>query len=133
MLDTEPVQYSFFLSGPPTSVQLSGPVAVHHNSEYVYQCRVGGGQPRPEVRWSVRDHLGNTREVAGDWMEEGVARMILETQDVEKKLEITCAAENPSGRASHTISVHTHCKYSYNIKQVLLMLLGYRSSYFCPY
>jgi hypothetical protein len=89
---------------------VTGPTTIKQDKDYEYQCVVGGGKPEPEVEWFVKDSLGNSKAVAGDRTEEGVTKMILRTQDADRRMEITCAAENPSGRASHTIGVHMQCK-----------------------
>ena len=91
-------------------MQVTGPLNIQQDKDYEYQCVVGGGKPVPEVAWYVKDSLGNSKAVAGDRIEEGVAKMILRTEDADRRMEITCSAENPSGRASHTIAVNMQCK-----------------------
>ena len=68
----------------------------------------------PEVNWFVKDSLGNIKAVEGDRTEEGLAKMMLRTEDADRRMEITCSAENPSGRASHTIGVHMQCKICFS-------------------
>lgn len=96
-------------------MHFSGPAAIHQNRDYQYQCKVEGGKPSPDIRWHVKDHLGNSKDVVGERVEEGVSQMLLRTDDADRKIEITCAAENPSGKASHTISIHMHCKISKDV------------------
>ena len=106
-------------------MQVTGPLSIQQNKEYEYQCAVGGGKPAPEVAWYVKDSLGNSKAVAGDRIEEGVAKMMLRTKDADRKMEITCAAENPSGRASHTIGVHMQCKHCFSFISPLDDLLSF--------
>ena len=104
---------------------MTGPLNIQQGKEYEYQCTVWGGKPKPEVAWFVKDSLGNSKTVEGGRTEEGVAKMILRTEDADRRMEITCSAENPSGRASHTIAVHMHCKIYFSFISPLDDLLSF--------
>ena len=67
-----------------------------------------GGNPVPEITWTVSDHLGKTKEQKGGLIGPGL--MVLKTGSEERKLTIICVGENTQGRVSHTKRVHTHCK-----------------------
>merc|ERR1711892_1513574 len=62
---------------PPTNAAISGPKTIHHDDEFPYECSVEGGIPAPEITWTVRDHLGNTKEVKGEMIGQGLSRMQL--------------------------------------------------------
>jgi hypothetical protein len=71
---------------------------------------VDGGNPAPEITWTVSDHLGETKEQKGELIGAGLSRMMLKTGSEERMLTINCVGENTQGRVSHSKHVHTHCK-----------------------
>ena len=66
--------------GAPTSVKISGPDTINHNSNYSYTCKAEGGNPRPSLRWKVNDVL-----MAGE-EEEGLARLTVLTGEEETQV-----------------------------------------------
>ena len=99
----------FYLATPRNAV-ISGPEVIHHEKEFTYECAVDGGNPAPEITWTVSDQLGQTKEQKGELIGEGLSRMMLKTGSEERMLTINCVGENTQGRVSHTKHVHTHCK-----------------------
>ena len=89
--------------GAPTSVKISGPDTINHNSNYSYTCKAEGGNPRPSLRWKVNDVL-----MAGE-EEEGLARLTVLTGEEEKKMTVSCVAENSLGVVSR--SLHVDAEY----------------------
>merc|ERR1712106_418007 len=92
----------------PTNAAISGPETVHHEDEFTYECSVEGGNPEPEISWTVSDHLGETKEMKGQKMGPGLPRMSLKTGSKERMITINCSGENTQGVISHTKHVHTH-------------------------
>merc|ERR1711892_515898 len=92
----------------PTNAAISGPETVHHEDELTYECSVEGGNPEPEISWTVSDHLGQTKEMKGHKMGPGLSRMTLKTGSKERMITINCSGENAQGVVSHTKHVHTH-------------------------
>merc|ERR1711970_1089688 len=76
--------------------------------EFIYECAVMGGYPASKITWTIRDHLGNTKEVAGEMIERGLSRMTLKTGTDERMLSINCVGSNKEGIVSHTMHVNTH-------------------------
>jgi len=105
---TTAVSSVLHVHAPPTKATISGPKTVHHEDEFTYECSAEGGNPEPEMSWSVSDHLGKTMEVEGQMMGPGLSRMILKTGTKERKLTINCVAENDQGVVTNTMHVHTH-------------------------
>merc|ERR1712212_772839 len=101
---TAAVSSVLHVHAPPTRATISGPKTVHHEDEFTYECSAEGGNPEPEMSWSVSDHLGETMEVMGP----GLSRMILKTGTKERKLTVNCLAENDQGVVTNTMHVHTH-------------------------
>merc|ERR1711892_508290 len=93
---------------PPKQAVISGPDTVHHGDEFTYECSVEGGNPEPEISWTVSDHLGQTKEMQGQKIGPGLSRMSLKTGSKEKMITIKCLGENSQGVVSHTKHVHTH-------------------------
>ena len=89
--------------GAPTSVKISGPDTINHNSNYSYTCKAEGGNPRPSLRWKVNDVL-----MAGE-EEEGLARLTVLTGEEERKMTVSCVAENSLGVVSR--SLHVDAEY----------------------
>jgi len=92
----------------PTNAAISGPETVHHEDEFTYECSVEGGNPEPEISWTISDHLGETKEMKGQKMGPGLSRMSLKTGSKERLITINCSGENTQGVVSHTKHVHTH-------------------------
>merc|ERR1711892_666094 len=92
----------------PTNAAISGPETVHHEDEFTYECSVEGGNPEPEISWTISDHLGETKEMKGQKMGTGLSRMSLKTGSKERMITINCSGENTQGVVSHTRHVHTH-------------------------
>merc|ERR1712106_54952 len=92
----------------PTNAAISGPETVHHEDEFTYECSVEGGNPEPEISWTISDHLGETKEVNGQKMGPGLSRMSLKTGSKERMITINCSGKNTQGIVSHTKHVHTH-------------------------
>merc|ERR1719427_2547098 len=93
---------------PPTNAAISGPQTIHHEDESIYECAVDGGNPAPEIIWTIKDHLGNTKEVPGEMINGGLSRMTLKTGTDERGLSINCVGSNKEGIVSHTMHVNTH-------------------------
>merc|ERR1719427_1650037 len=93
---------------PPTNAAISGPQTIQHEVESIYECAVDGGNPAPEITWTIKDHLGNTKEVAGEMIDQGLSRMTLKTGTDERMLSINCVGSNNQGIVSHTMHVNTH-------------------------
>merc|ERR1719427_793290 len=93
---------------PPTNAAISGPQTIHHEDESIYECAVDGGNPAPEIIWTIKDHLGNTKEVPGEMIDHGLSRMTLKTGTDERMLSINCVGSNKEGIVSHTMHVNTH-------------------------
>lgn len=93
---------------PPTNAVISGPEVLYHEDEFTYECAVDGGNPAPEITWTVSDHLGQTKEQKGELIGPGLSRMMLKTGSEERMLIINCLGENTEGRVSHTMHVHAH-------------------------
>merc|ERR1719427_1885043 len=93
---------------PPTKAAISGPQTIQHEDESIYECAVDGGNPAPEITWTIKDHLGNTKEVAGEMIDQGLSRMTLKTGTDERMLSINCVGSNNQGIVSHTMHVNTH-------------------------
>merc|ERR1711936_906857 len=93
---------------PPTKAAISGPQTIQHEVESIYECAVDGGNPAPEITWTIKDHLGNTKEVAGEMIDQGLSRMTLKTGTDERMLSINCVGSNNQGIVSHTMHVNTH-------------------------
>jgi len=92
---------------PPKNAAISGPETIHHNDEFTFECSIEGGNPAPEITWTLRDHLGQTKEMAGENMGLGHSRMLLKTGTNERMLTINCVGENSQGIVSHTMHVQT--------------------------
>merc|ERR1711970_1037071 len=105
---TTAVSSVLHVHAPPTKAIISGPKTVHHEDEFTYECSAEGGNPEPEMSWSISDHLGETREVEGQMMGPGLSRMILKTGSKERKLTINCVAENDQGVVTNTMHVQSH-------------------------
>merc|ERR1719320_697309 len=105
---TAAVSTVLHVHAPPTTATISGPKTVHHEDEFTYECSVEGGDPEPEISWSVSDHLGGIMQVEGEMMGAGLARIILKTGTKERKITIHCQAENDQGSVTNTMHVHTH-------------------------
>merc|ERR1711936_298894 len=93
---------------PPTKAAISGPQTIQHEDESIYECAIDGGNPAPEITWTIKDHLGNTKEVAGEMIDQGLSRMTLKTGTDERMLSINCVGSNNQGIVSHTMHVNTH-------------------------
>eukprot|EP00092_Neocalanus_flemingeri_P036076 GFUD01039280.1.p1 GENE.GFUD01039280.1~~GFUD01039280.1.p1 ORF type:complete len:715 (+),score=216.36 GFUD01039280.1:47-2146(+) len=91
---------------PPTKASISGPKTIHGNDDVSYECSVEGGNPAPQIIWTVRDHLGMTKEVKGEMNGPGLSRMLLMAGGEERI--INCLGENNQGIVSHTMHVNTH-------------------------
>ena len=89
---------------------ISGPEVIYHDEEFTYECAMDGGNPAPKITWTVSDHLGMTKMMAGELIGRGLSRMVLKTGSEERMLTIHCVGENTQGRVSHTKHVHMHCK-----------------------
>merc|ERR1711915_768191 len=76
--------------------------------EFVYQCVAKGGNPSPNIIWSIEDQNGKRREMEGELISAGVSKLVLETGTNERRLDVSCLAENPMGRVSHTKVIHAH-------------------------
>jgi len=105
---TAAVSTVLHVHAPPTTATISGPKTVHHEDEFTYECSVEGGNPEPEISWSVSDHLGDIMQVEGEMMGAGLSRIILKTGTKERKITIHCQAENDQGSVTNTMHVHTH-------------------------
>merc|ERR1712123_247752 len=92
----------------PINAAISGPETVHHEDEFTYECSVEGGNPEPEISWTISDHLGETKEMKGQKMGPGLSRMSLKTGSKERMITINCSGKNTQGVVSHTMHVHTH-------------------------
>merc|ERR1711892_1050447 len=92
----------------PKTAAISGPETVHHGDEFTYECSVEGGNPEPEISWTVSDHLGQTKEMKGQKIGPGLSRMSLKTGSKERMITINCSGGNTQGVVSHTKHVHTH-------------------------
>ena len=57
------IKVKLFISAPPKNAAISGPDIIHHNDEFTYECSIDGGNPTPEITWTLRDHLGQTKEM----------------------------------------------------------------------
>jgi len=86
----------------PSGVKISGPGSIKHNSNFTYFCAVEGGNPRPSIRWKVEDV-----EMSGDEVEERMSRLDVVTGDRERKMTVSCLAENSLGVVSHSLHVDT--------------------------
>jgi len=93
---------------PPKKAAISGPQNIHHDDDFTYECSVEGGNPAPEITWTVTDHLGHTKEVKGEMMGPGLSRMQLRAGTEEKMMNINCLGENSQGTVTHTMVVNTH-------------------------
>merc|ERR1711892_602252 len=93
---------------PPKQAVISGPETVHHEDAFTYECSVEGGNPEPEISWTVSDHLGQTREMKGQKIGPGLSRMSLKTGSKERMITINCSGENTQGIVTHIKHVHTH-------------------------
>merc|ERR1719228_1845689 len=96
------------IQSPPTNAAISGPQTIQHEDESLYECAVDGGNSAPEITWTIKDHLGNTKEVAGEMIDRGLSRMTLRTGTEERMLSINCVGSNNQGIVSHTMHVNTH-------------------------
>merc|ERR1719320_740686 len=105
---TAAVSTVLHVHAPPTTATISGPKTVHHEDEFTYECSVEGGNPEPEISWSVSDYLGDIMQMEGEMMGAGLARIILKTGTQERKITIHCQAENDHGVVNNTMHVHTH-------------------------
>jgi len=105
---TASVSSVLHVHAPPTKATISGPKTIQHKDEFTYECSVEGGNPEPEISWSISDHLGKTMEVEGEMIVLGLSGMILKTGTKERKLTINCVAENDQGVVTNTMQVHTH-------------------------
>ena len=90
--------------GAPSSVKISGPDTINHNSNYSYTCKVEGGNPKPTLRWKVNDVA-----MSGEVEEEGLARLTVLTGEEERKMTVSCLAENSLGVVSR--SLHVDAEY----------------------
>ena len=90
--------------GAPSSVKISGPDTINHNSNYTYTCKVDGGNPKPTMRWKVNDVA-----MSGEVEEEGLARLTVLTGEEERKMTVSCLAENSLGVVSR--SLHVDAEY----------------------
>eukprot|EP00092_Neocalanus_flemingeri_P042270 GFUD01046141.1.p1 GENE.GFUD01046141.1~~GFUD01046141.1.p1 ORF type:complete len:652 (+),score=183.46 GFUD01046141.1:49-1956(+) len=93
---------------PPKTAAMSGPKTIHQNDSFTYECSVQGGNPSPKITWTVKDHLGQTKEVEGEMMAPGLSRMLLRTGAEGRMMSINCFGENSQGIVSHTMHVNTH-------------------------
>ena len=91
-------------AGAPSSVKISGPDTINHNSNYTYTCKVDGGNPKPTLRWKVNDVA-----MSGEVEEEGLARLTVLTGEEERKMTVSCLAENSLGVVSR--SLHVDAEY----------------------
>merc|ERR1711892_887872 len=97
-----------YVPAAPITAAISGPETVHHEDAFTYECSVEGGNPEPEISWTVSDHLGETKEMKGQKIGQGLSRMSLKTGSKERMITINCSGENTKGVVSHTKHVHTH-------------------------
>ena len=88
--------------GAPTSVKISGPDTINHNSNYTYSCKVEGGNPRPTMRWKVNDV-----SMSGEEVEERLTRLAVVTGEEERTMTVSCIAENSLGVVSRSLHVDT--------------------------
>ena len=121
---------NLFISAPPKNAAISGPDIIHHNDEFSFECSIDGGNPKPEITWTLRDHLGQTKETAGENIDPGHSRMVLKTGSNERMLTINCVGENNQGIVSHTMHVQTQCKFK-NVFVIYLTFFSTRSSQVC--
>ena len=105
---------------PPSNVVLTGPDSIKHNDEFVYECVAKGGNPSPRIIWTIKDQNGRKKEFEGKTLEVGVSQLVLKSTTEERRLDVSCSADNLLGRVSHTKVVHAHCKYFQHLMQVLL-------------
>ena len=91
-------------AGAPSSVKISGPDTINHNSNYSYSCKVEGGNPRPTMRWKVNDV-----SMSGEEVEERLTRLAVVTGQEERKMTVSCIAENSLGVVSR--SLHVDAEY----------------------
>ena len=89
-------------SGAPSTVKISGPDSIKQNSKYTYTCKVEGGNPLPTMSWKVNDV-----SMSGEEVEERLARLAVVTGQEERKMTVTCIAENSLGRVSRSFHVDT--------------------------
>lgn len=92
---------------PPSSAVLTGPSSLLRNSEHSFGCRVEGGNPAPQVTWTVVDEEGERKE-KGEEGEEGQATFTLLTKDTNKMVAVTCTAENGEGQAEDSLHLPVH-------------------------
>jgi len=84
----------------PSSVKISGPDTINHNSNYTYSCKVEGGNPRPTMRWKVNDV-----SMSGEEVEERLTRLAVVTGEEERTMTVSCIAENSLGVVSRSLHV----------------------------
>ena len=89
-------------AGAPSSVKISGPDTINHNSNYTYSCKVEGGNPRPTMRWKVNDV-----SMSGEEVEERLTRLAVVTGEEERTMTVSCIAENSLGVVSRSLHVDT--------------------------
>merc|ERR1711892_33890 len=92
----------------PITAKISGPETVHHEGEFTFECSVEGGNPEPEISWTISNHLGQTKEMKGHKMGPGLSRMSLETGSKERMITIKCSGGNTQGIVTHTKHVKAH-------------------------
>ena len=85
-------------------MKISGPDTINHNSNYSYSCKVEGGNPRPTMRWKVNDV-----SMSGEEVEERLTRLAVVTGQEERKMTVSCIAENSLGVVSR--SLHVDAEY----------------------
>ena len=85
-------------------MKISGPDTIKHHSNYTYQCQVEGGNPRPTITWKV-----NEVKMSGAELEERMSALRVVTGEDERKMTVSCLAENSLGVVSH--SLHVDAEY----------------------
>jgi len=86
------------VTSPPTHAIISGPTVGRLNTDYTYTCSVLGGNPAPEITWEVKDTVGNYRTEKGVISESGMSTIHVTTGQEDRKVTVTCFAENSEGR-----------------------------------
>jgi len=92
----------------PSSADITGPDSIKHNDEFVYECVAKGGNPSPNIIWSIEDQNGRKRELEGESISAGVSKLVLRTGPNERSLDVSCLAENSMGRVSQTKVIHAY-------------------------
>ena len=109
--------------GPPSRVKVIGPLKIPHGKDTEYQCDVDGGLSGVDISWLVHNQDGKIIETGK------TPTMTLTATDRDKKLIVTCKADNSVGHKNNTLITTILCKL--RRRNMIKNYLGcYRSSNF---